>query len=391
MKPWCNSKKYSVIAIGAGMTMLLLGSLMACLSRPLPEVITTIKLSQHPRRIAVNANSGVAYVLQENEISVLYRGVLSNTLQMEPNVGDSGVIVAPSQTQEAYVFDPTHHSIWIIDTNQLVTTIQEPDFRFQTYYQNQSIAVNPVTGYIYALNLWDRKEDDETLSSSVLVLSGTQIIARIPVGRRPIDLNIDPRSGLVYVGDAPETSRDYPNMLTVISGTQVIATSDLGRPPGTGGAVKHITIDTHTGKVYVYLSQRLYVLQDFIATDAIQLDASVLQLAYNPVNKRLYAMLVGNEVLVLNTNLDIVKRIVIPHQYPAEGNGNRAMAIDPVRGYVYVGNTQDGTLAVIQDTKIITTLQAGWYTVDIGVDPNTGTVYAINDMSKDVTVIGFPE
>lgn len=391
MKSYSYLNRYISIAISIGIMLLLLAITTACASEPIPQVIATIELPQHPRNIAVNPSTGIAYVLQENMVSILHRGSLSSTQQMTRGAGVSGAIIAPSFTNKVYVFDTAHHSIWVMDARLSFATVQEQTFWFNNDTRRRGILVHPLTGYIYALNLWDRKEAGEVVGGSVLVITDTHVVARIPVGRRPSTLAIDPLSGLVYVGDAPETPADYPNMLTVISGTQVIATSDLGQPPGTGGRIVEIVVVSPTRQVFVAFSERLYSLQDLIAVNSIHFDKSILGISYNSVNKRLYVMLIGNEILVLNTNFDIVKRINIPYQYPSESIGNRTMAIDPVRGYVYVGNTGDGTLAVIHDTEILTTLQVGWYTTDIGVDSTSGMVYVVNDMSKDVTVIGFSE
>lgn len=364
--------------------VLILIVLTAYRKPPVPEVIATVKVEQSPYRITIDTTTGIAYLLQTNTIAVIPGTFLNGVIPITQNAGVSGPIVVQPETSSIYFFDSRPHSTYYrVKPDRTLETVYAPDFWFD------NAIIHPRTGYIYVKNLWDRQENDENIGGSVLVITDTQTVARIPVGRKPSARAVDPHSGLVYVGDSPGTAGDYTRMLTVISGAQVIATSDLGRPPGTnGGTVNPIIID-ETGQVFVGLSQRLYALQDLKATDFIFFDKPALQILYNPVNKRIYAMMIGNEVLVLNKKLNVVKRIVIP--YSSKEVGNRSMAIDPVRGYVYVGNIGDGTPAVIHDTRIIATLPVGWYTTDIGIDPNSGTVYAVNNMSHDVTVIGFPE
>lgn len=376
---------------GIGAVSLALIMAVACRPAPIPTVIDTVKISPGPYKVVLNPTTSTTYVLHTNNTVSILRGThLSNTVQFPQKTSSlSGPIVVQPHTGRVYVFDSLYHLIRVIETDGAFTTIQASDFRFYSDHRGQGAVANPVTGYVYAINLWDRKENDQAIGGSVLVITGTEITARVPAGRFPSAVAVNPINGLVYVGNSPEQPEDYDQMMITISGTQVIATSDMEQKPGRSGGISAIAIDSNTGQVFAYVNnQRLYALHDLKPIREKLLEKPVGQLIFNPVNKRLYAMMF-DEILVLDTDLNVIGRVSI--EIKRSRSGNRSMAVDPVRGYVYVGRIEDDTLTVIRDTKIITTLQTGWDVTDIGVNPRTGMAYAVNNMSSSVTVIGFPE
>ncbi len=378
-------RSLTAFAMAIGLIGLLLVIGVSCRPTPVPVVIDTIKISSAPYKIALDPARGTAYVLHTNNTVSIVQGThLSNTIQFpQKTLSSSGPIVVQPRNGRVYVFDSLYHLIRVVEPDGTFTTLQDANFDFR------GAVANPVNGYVYALNLWDRKENDQPIGGSVLVITGTEVIASVPVGRFPSAIAVNPVNGWVYVGDYPKKLEDYAQLIRVISGTQVIASSDMGWKPKVGGGVAAIVIDPHTGQVFTYISQRLLALRDLKPIREKLFDKPALQILFNPVNGWLYVMMMKDEVLVLDTDLNVIESIVIKSARPRSGNWS--MAIDPVRGYVYVGRIEDNLLAVIRDTKVITTLQAGWDTSDIGVDPQTGTVYAVNNMSGDVTVIGFPE
>jgi DNA-binding beta-propeller fold protein YncE len=378
--------RHTLLAIALAGLLGMLGA--ACRPAPVPTVLGTIQLpaGEWPYKIAVNSTTGTAYVLNSNNsVSILQGMDLSRTIRLAQNApGLSGPIIAQPLTGQVFVFDTLDHLIRVIEPDGTLSTLRDASFSFR------EAAANPVNGYVYAINLWDRKENGQPIGGSVLVITGTEVITRVPVGRFPSALAINPVNGWIYVGDYPEEAQDYEQMISVISGTQVIDTSDMGQKPGLGGGISTIVIDPRTGQVFAYMNnQRLFALQDLQPVQERFFENPVMQLGFNPVNGQLYAMMIKDKVLVLDTHLRVVGRISI--QTRRARAGNRSMAIDPIRGYVYVGSTDDGTLTVIRDTQVITTLQAGWDTTDMGIDPRTGLVYAVNNMSGDVTIAGFPE
>ncbi len=372
------------LAICLGLVGLILILTTTRRSIPVPTVIGAVKLSSRPYKVAMNPDTGTAYVLHtNNSVSILQGTQLSDTISFSQySLSQSGPVVVQPHTGRVYVFDSLYHLIRVIEPDGAFTTIQDPSFKFR------GAVANPVTGHVYAINLWDREEDGQAIGGSVLVITGAEVIARVPMGRSPSTLAVNPANGLVYVGHNLAETRDYNQVMAVISGTQVIATSDMGQQPGTGGGVADIIVDPRTGQVFVSMNQRIFALRDLKPVKEKMLDQPALELKFNPVDRRLYAMMY-DEVTVLDTNLNVIEHILLKPK--RERSGNRSMAVDPVRGYVYVGSINDGTLTVIHDTKVITTLQVGWWTTDIGVDARTGLVYAVNNMSGDVTVVGFPE
>lgn len=238
--------KAPALALCLGLLGLLLMVTAACHSSPpsVPTVIDTVKLPSLPNRVAVDPANGVAYILHKNtdSVSILQGTHLSTTVQLaSPKLRGTydSIIVQPS-TGRAYVFGSLGRPIRVIALDGTLATIQDPSFWFR------DAIVNPATGYIYATNLWDREENGKAIGGSVLVITGTQVIARVPVGRLPVSLAVNPANGLVYVGDHPETSKDNHQLITVISGTQVIATSDMGQVPGRGGGVSQIIVEGWT-------------------------------------------------------------------------------------------------------------------------------------------------
>jgi len=72
----------------------------------------------------------------------------------------------------------------------------------------RAVAVNPATGYAYTANS----------NGTSTVLSGSQVITTLAVSVSPGVIGVNPTSGYIYVADT------LSNTVTVLSGTQIVAT-----------------------------------------------------------------------------------------------------------------------------------------------------------------------
>lgn len=193
-------KRAFTTIVGVGAVSLILMLAVACRPAPTPIVIDTIKVSSVPYKVALDPTTSAAYVLHTNNIvSVLHGTHLSSTVQFpQKTLSSSGPIVIQPRSGRVYVFDSLYHLIRVVEPNGTFTTLQDASFDFR------EAAANPVNGYVYAINLWDRKENDQPIGGSVLVITGTRVVASVPVGRRPSVIAVNPVNGWIYVGDYPK-------------------------------------------------------------------------------------------------------------------------------------------------------------------------------------------
>src|SRR5262249_3423935 len=94
----------------------------------------------------------------------------------------------------------------------------------------QRAAYNRNNGYVYVTS---------GQFNTTTVISGTQVVATVPVGSRPANIAYNNGNGYIYV------SNSYGNTVSAISGTSVIATIQVGNFP------EGIAYDSGNGLTYV--------------------------------------------------------------------------------------------------------------------------------------------
>lgn len=69
------------------------------------------------------------------------------------------------------------------------------------------------------------------------------------------------------------------------------------------------------------------------------------------------------------------------------GLGPKAIGINPNTGYVYVANSGEGSVTILQGTSVVTTVGTGNSPRSVGVNPATGYIYVGNYVGNDVAIL----
>ena len=179
-------------------------------------------------------------------------------------------------------------------------------------------------------------------SGNVTVISGTSDVATVPVGHEPSSAVWDSENGYVYVTNSI-TYRDQPGTVSVIAGTRVLANLTVGEGPS------EIVYDAASGSIYV--------LNDNGA---------------------------GSPTVSVISDLSVVSTISVGTTASAILPGCGTL---PAAGDLYVTNGQPGTVTVVSGTQVIATVPVGVDPYPLICDPTTGEVYVGNYLSENVSVL----
>ena len=172
------------------------------------SLLATIKVGDHPNGIAYNPTNGYIYAVNrgttatQSTVSVISGTAMVATIPLGPGYGDY-LGVHPKDA----------------------ITINRNVYRGGT----DIVTTDPRTGYVYVSN-WD--------ANTVSVISGTVLLATVPVGVHPNSIAYNPVTGLVYVANTGDDT------VTLIEGTNVVNTVSVGDYP------IDLAVDTHSGLVY---------------------------------------------------------------------------------------------------------------------------------------------
>lgn len=222
--------------------------------------------------------------------------------------------------------------------------------------------VNPVNGYAYIPN---------PFVDEVLVIDDLIPIAGIPVGSYPNGAACS-ESGHVYIVNSGST----PATVSVITGTQVIAdipvgqsTTDLGVDCMWGtklsGSTDIVAVNEQTGYVYVsnWFSDTVSIINDTAWITDVAVGGRPNSIGvYTPTNTVYVANVFSDSVSVIGGTEVIVT--VPVGDYPI------ALDVNSSNGYVYVVNRDSDSVSIIHGAEVVATIgrlrpraltaQGGW-------------------------------
>jgi DNA-binding beta-propeller fold protein YncE len=185
------------------------------------QVITNVQMPSRPLDVAVNPTNGYIYVaLDTDDLAVLSGTRVITTL---PGVGGT-VHAVNLATGLVYMAKPEGEAISVLSGAEVVTTIVARGLR--------DMEAAPDSGLVYA----SAYPQDGTLiyQGTLTVLSGTQVITVVTgLTDGPAAIGVNPVNSYIYVANS------LTDTVMVVSGTEVIATVptgyDLGYWAGGGG------------------------------------------------------------------------------------------------------------------------------------------------------------
>lgn len=236
------------------------------------------------------------------------------------------------------------------------------------------IAAHPVTGYVYVAN---------NGNGTTSILNQTDYIVTAETGGWTSHVAVDPDSTRAFIssmhgdpgGDGYVSVFDHATFITKMP-----------------GYLEPFVLAYHPTKKYVYASDphlsvvSVYDAQTFELIEHVQMEAGwVKGVAVDLATGLVY---VSNWEYGRIYVLDGTEIVNIIHA----GWGPEHLAIDHIRGYVYVGHTAPNedhpqNISVIKDGVVVASFYTGSYVGGLDVDLNTGLVYVSNTSEDRVTVI----
>jgi YVTN family beta-propeller protein len=248
----------------------------------------------------------------------------------------------------------------------------------------QKMAVDETNGWVYVLNRH---------SNSVAVIRGTEVITTINTfGHLPVAVAVEPRSHWAYIvseyGKDPRIAKDIlEGTVTVIKGQQVIGNIKLGRV-----LLTRVIADPVNGYVYTGgTNGNFFVLKGLEKIAEIEqvkiggtID-SIKMIDVNPQTGEVYVLGAFAEVRRFKAGklLDSVNLQGSEPKTPYLQN----LRVHPQMGNVYVVDQRANTVIVLRDMKEIARLPVGKSPLKMEIDPLTGNVYVANFDDSTVSVI----
>ena len=307
------------------------------------ELLGNVDLGMPPWRLLVVPNTGYTYAgyWGSNKIAMLSGTTLITQVTL-PLTGVGAMTFNPTNGW-VYVADSGGGQVAVVSGTQVVglVPVDNPG----------SMDVNPNTGYVYVGSYY---------SDSVVVLSGTMVVDTIPgVYPNPSIVKVNPATGYVYVGCDEGT-------VAVISGTQLIATLATGSRE----SVTIMQVNPATGYTYVG-SKNAHQVTVISATQVIttaNVDGDLKAIAVNPSVDRVYIASQFPTDVTIWSGTHIIGHVPRP-AHPAQ------VAVHPLSGLAYVANSGSDSVSILSGTKLITTVTVGDYPYPISINPKTGYVY----------------
>jgi hypothetical protein len=221
-----------------------------------PQVITTVQfplgMIEYPQTVRANPGTGYVYISGAGVVAVSGTQVIAHVAE---GGGWSALDVNP---RTGYVYaDSGDSHVAVISGTTVVTRLLE---KFYAY----AIAVNSTSGYVYVANGGDKSPTAKTA-----ILSGTQVVTILPVSGRFFGVN--PQSGYVYL------TGYGTNYIHVISATQVVTTLSVTDPTAA------IDVNPRTGLIYVaHYSGKITVFSGTQVVASLALGYPAYRVVVNP-------------------------------------------------------------------------------------------------------------
>ncbi len=340
--------------------------------------IATIAVGGSPEFAVYDPANGFVYVPNwgNNNVSVIHGTSVIATL----NVGSVPFSATyDPANQEVYVVNEGSNNVSVINGTSVVGSVHVGSIpQFASY--------DGANERLYVSN---------SGSSNVTVINGTSVVATIPVGADPSRVVIGQGSGggggggwspavtnpVIYV---PNTGSNNVTVVGGLTGTQVLASVPVGTSPQFGtwdpNNVWLYVPNLGSNNVSILTSTSPYKVLATVPVGSAPFSAS-------------FVPSTGN-VLVVNSGSGTVSVLggVLVESVVATipvGSGPEYVTQDPApENLLLVPNTGSGNVSVISGTKAVASLSAGGSPIFGTLDPANGLVYVQNFNSANLTVLG---
>ena len=221
------------------------------------------------------------------------------------------------------------------------------------------------------------------MSSAARDTKTNDLVASVPVGRRPQGVAVDPRGRLVYVTNFADDS---------VSAIEITRQAVLGTIP-VGGGPEGIAIHPDGRRVYVanFIQGTISVIDNRVnsVVASISVDGLPVGIAIETTGERAFVSLIspspsnrGKLVAIDTTSGRIAGGVQV-------GVFQLGVSITPDGRHIYVANSEDDTVSVVDAATlaVIKDIPVGDRPVAVAFSPNGGVAYVTNQNSNDVSVV----
>ena len=295
----------------------------------------TLPVGSYPGAAAVDPLTDTAYVANQaaNSVSVVDLATQSITNTITVGSLPSWVAVDPT-AHTVYVANTGSDSVSLIDetTNTVSATVPLP-------YAPNAVAVDPTSHTAYVVS------PGPGTTGYLSVIEGGSVVASVSAGLDPVSVAVDPARHEVFVGDAGV----YPanGAVTVLTeyGNATLSTI------GVSGLLTGIALDSDSGTLWAITQN----WRDGSGPGS----ASAISEATNTVT----------------TTVPV-------------GDGPNGIAVDPALDQVYIADSSDNNVSVINDaTSFVSSFPVGVETYAVAVDPATHSLALIDSNDDNLLVV----
>lgn len=312
--------------------------------------------------------STLAELRSQASFSVPPEGCLEGSVPMVSSIwgafdARNGLIFIAGQGTALWVLNPsTNVSVLAADTPNTV----------------QEVAVDPVSGNVYAVNQG---------YDNVMVVNGSTFnqTATISIGDSSFGIAYDPLNGLLYATSSNPLTNSYENGTVAVidpSTNKVTKLINVGIDP------VDIAIDTANGDIFVpnQRSNNVSVIDGANGSviDSVNLGNGPRGAAFDAINGDIYVTEYENVSVVNGTTDRLVD--TIPIQRGAFGFG---ITFDQQSGLMYVADQGTKNVTVIdpRSNTVIGNIMVGGYPAKAILDPVNGDLYVANMGASNLSVI----
>jgi YVTN family beta-propeller protein len=365
-----------------------------------PLYVPMINTSNLTSAIAVNPATDKIYVSSASQNSAFVIDGATNTVAPLSVVGPATDTAVNPATNKIYVTAEAMNSVSVVDgsTDTLAKTVTVGTAPV-------GIAVDPVSDKIYVANWCGNATACLSSPDTVSVIDGSSdtVTATIPVGFQPKFVAVDSATDRIYAVNlcgADATCQSAASVSVIDGATNTVtATVPVGWSPSS------LAVDTLTDKIYVANScgndSACASAGTVSIIDGATNSVAMVTVGFQPVG--IAANAVSDEIYVVNncasattcgtqpgtvsvidgTNDSVASTVTV-------GNGPDSLSVDPANNEIYVLNSTDGTISEIDGASSVLSRVVsptfGSFSA-VAVDPVTGMAYGGNSQYEIVNVI----